>query len=106
MTGIQALERTMPDIAMKPGRCGRVEFEYIRHGTQALIASLNVATGRIEQATVGDTRTEQDLDTHLRALLAQSPEATKIHLVMDCLNTHQSESLVRLAAELEPEPLE
>ncbi|ASC73738.1 hypothetical protein XM38_047100 [Halomicronema hongdechloris C2206] len=95
----------MPDIAMKPGRCVRVEFEYIRHGTQALIASLNVATGRIDQATVGDTRTEQDLDTHLRALLAQSPEAPKIHLVMDCLNTHQSESLVRLAAELEPEPL-
>lgn len=95
----------MPDVAMKPGRCVRVEFEYLRHGTQTLIASLNVATGRIDQATVGDTRTEQDLDTHLRALLAQSPEATKIHLVMDCLNTHQSESLVRLAAELEPDPL-
>ncbi|MEO1211473.1 MAG: hypothetical protein AAFX78_18320 [Cyanobacteria bacterium J06638_20] len=41
--------------------------------------SLNVATGRIEQAT----RTEQDLDTHLRALLAQSPEATKIHWVIE-----------------------
>lgn len=25
---------------------------------------------------------------------------------MDCLNTHQSESLVRLVAELEPEPIE
>lgn len=95
----------MPDIPMKPGNCTQVEFEYIRHGTQTLIASLNVATGRIEQASVGNTRTEQDLDDHLRALLAKSSSANKIHLVMDCLNTHQSESMVRLVAELEPEPI-
>jgi transposase len=53
---------------------------------------------------VGDTRTEQDLDAHLKALLAQVANAPKIHLVMDCLNTHQSEALVRLAAALEPDP--
>ncbi|MEM6424988.1 MAG: transposase [Cyanobacteria bacterium P01_D01_bin.128] len=106
MTGIQALERTMPDIAMKPGRCVRVEFEYIRHGTQTLIATLNVASGRIEQATVGDTRTEADLEAHLSTLLARVAEAPKIHLVMDCLNTHQSEAMVRLVNALEPQPLE
>jgi hypothetical protein len=48
MTGIQALERTMPDIPMKPGRSVKREFEYIRHGTQTLIASFNVATGAID----------------------------------------------------------
>ena len=83
-----------------------MEFEYIRHGTQTLIASFNVATGQIDQASVGETRTEQDLDTHLRHFLSQTPEAHKIHLVMDCLNTHQSEALVRLAAALEPAPIE
>ncbi len=106
MTGIQALERKMPDIPMKPGRCVKFEFEYIRHGTQALIATFNVASGKIDQADVGLTRTEKDLDIHLRALFAQYPDASKIHLVMDCLNTHQSEALVRIAAGLEPEPLE
>ena len=106
MTGIQALERKMPDIPMKPGRCVKFEFEYIRHGTQALIATFNVASGRIDQADVGLTRTEKDLDGHLRALFAQYPNAPKIHLVMDCLNTHQSEAVVRIAAELEPKPLE
>ena len=39
MTGIQALERdrarTLP---MRPGQVERREFEYRRHGTQALIA--------------------------------------------------------------------
>lgn len=106
MTGIQALERRMPDIPMKPGRCVKVEFEYLRHGTQALIASFNVASGHIAQADVGDSRTEADLDTHVRALLIQYPNAPKTHLVMDCLNTHQSEALVRIVAELEPHPPE
>lgn len=106
MTGIQALERTMPNLPMKPGRPEKSEFEYIRHGTQSLIASFNVATGHIEQASVGDTRTEADLAAHLSALIAQHAEATKLHLVMDCLNTHQSEAVVRLVADLESEPIE
>jgi putative transposase len=106
MTGIQALERQMPDIPMKPGRCVKVEFEYRRHGTQTLIASFNVASGRITQADVGETRTEEDLETHIKSLLSQHPDAPKTHLVMDCLNTHQSEALVRIVAALEPQPLE
>jgi transposase len=106
MTGIQAWERLMPDIPMKPGRCVKVEFEYRRHGTQTLIASFNVASGRIAQADVGDTRTEEDLDTHIQALLAQHPDAPKTHLVMDCLNIHQSEALVRIVAALETKPPE
>ncbi len=39
MTGIQALERKFPDQPMRPGFRERKEFEYIRHGTQTLIAS-------------------------------------------------------------------
>jgi len=74
MTGIQALERAMPNLPMKPGHPEKAEFEYIRHGTQTLIASFNVATGRIDQATVGDTRTEADLEAHLRTLVAQPPK--------------------------------
>ena len=32
MTGIQALERSHPTKAMRPGKVERQEFEYIRHG--------------------------------------------------------------------------
>ena len=60
MTGIQAIERKSPDLSMRPGKRERREFEYIRHGTQTLIASFDVAQGRIVEATVGDTRTELD----------------------------------------------
>ena len=47
MTGIQALERLHPCLPMQPGHVERQEFEYERHGTQTLIANLDVATGQI-----------------------------------------------------------
>ena len=101
MTGIQALERKYPDKPLEPSKIQRREFEYIRHGTQTLIASFNVATGAIVQASVGATRTEVDYLTHVQQTIATTPNATKWHLVMDCLNTHQSESLVRYVAKVE-----
>jgi transposase len=101
MTGIQALERIEKDLLMRPGKIQRREFEYIRHGTQTLIASFDVASGRVIKATVGDTRTEVDYLEHIQKTLQTCPNAVKWHLVMDCLNTHQSESLVRFVAEQE-----
>jgi putative transposase len=55
----------------------------------------------VVKATVGDTRTEADYLKHVQQLIATDPQATKWHLVMDCLNTHQSESLVRFVAHTE-----
>ena len=84
---------------MRPGKPQRREFEYIRHGTQTLIASFDIASGQIPAATIGNTRTETDYLAHIQHTLATAPEATKWHLVMDCLNTHQSASLVRFVAQ-------
>lgn len=106
MTGIQANERHAPDLPLRPGKSLRREFEYIRHGTQSLIASFDVARGQVICPLVGDTRTESDYAAHIRSVIATDPNAPKWHLVCDCLNTHQSESLVRLVAELEGLDLE
>jgi len=46
-------------------------------------------------------RTEADYLAHVRDLIATDPNAIKWHLVMDCLNTHQSESLVLFVAQTE-----
>lgn len=56
MTGIQALERAHPTKAMRPGKVERQEFEYIRHGTQSLIANWHVAKGQVIAASIGATR--------------------------------------------------
>ena len=60
-----------------------------------------MAQGRVAEATVGQTRTEADYLSHVQDLIATDPNAVKWHLVMDCLNIHQSESLVRLVAQTE-----
>ncbi|MCL2624065.1 MAG: transposase, partial [Planctomycetaceae bacterium] len=96
-TGIQALERAAPDLPMKPGHCAKREYEYIRHGTLCLIAALNVVTGKVFP-WLNPTRTEADFVYFLRQLLATDPAANWI-FVTDNLNTHCSESLVRLVAE-------
>ena len=98
-TGIQALERKHPTRPMISGRVELREFEYIRHGTQALIANFEVATGRIITPSIGSTRTEEDFEIHIEQTVATDPEAEWIFLT-DQLNTHKSESLVRLVARL------
>ena len=99
MTGIQALERAAASLPMKPGKVERREFEYIRHGTQTLIASFDVVTGEV-QGTVGDSRTEADFVAYLEALLATDVSTAVWRIVCDNLNTHLSEGVVRLVARL------
>jgi len=97
MTGIQALERLHPSLPMQPGHVERQEFEYQRHGTQTLMANLDVATGQIVAPSIGPTRTEADFAAHIAQTIQTDPEAAWI-FVTDQLNTHQSEALVRLVA--------
>jgi transposase len=98
MTGIQALERAAPGLAMAPGRVERREYEYIRHGTQCLIAAFDIAAGTVS-GTIGARRTEEDFAAFLEALIVSEPADTKWEIVADNLNTHLSESVVRLVAE-------
>ncbi len=99
MTGIQALERAAPSLPMKPGKVERREFEYVRHGTQTLIAAFDVVTGEV-QGSVGDSRTEADFVAYLEALFATDENAAGWKIVCDNLNTHVSEGVVRLVARL------
>jgi transposase len=96
-TGIQALERLHPTLPMQRGEVERREFEYVRHGTQTLIASMAVATGELVAPSVGPTRTEADFAAHVAGVVATAPNDAWI-FVCDQLNTHQSEALVRLVA--------
>ena len=99
MTGVQALERLAPSQPVQPGRVEHREFEYKRHGTLCVLANFEVATGQVVAPTLGPTRTEVDTVAHVRQTVATDPQAGWI-FVLDQLNTHQSEGLVRLVAEL------
>lgn len=98
MTGIQALERGAPSRPLRPGLVELQEYEYIRHGTQTLIAAFDIATGKIS-GRVGARRTEKDYAEFLEGLIASEPAYTKWEIIADNLNTHLSESVVRLVAE-------
>jgi transposase len=99
MTGVQALERKHPDLPMQSGHVLHREFEYIRHGTLSFIVNFDVASGRIGQISAGSTRNEADFLAHIRATVDAAPHVVQWHFVVDNLNTHQSESLVRYVAE-------
>jgi transposase len=96
-TGIQALERKHPTKPPQPGLIERIEFEYIRHGTLCLMANWDVAQGRVREATIGSTRTEADFVAHLETTIDTDADAGWV-FVVDQLNTHVSEGLVRLVA--------
>lgn len=83
-TGMQARERCHPDRAV--GAQVRREYEYERHGTQALLAGLNVHTGEV----IGhckDHRSATDLMELMEALAARYPTGV-VHVIWDNLNTH------------------
>jgi len=90
-TGMQAIARAHPTRPRQPGCVARVECAYIRHGTQALIANVEVATGHVLAPSVGPTRTEEDFVAHMERTLALAPEAAWV-CVGARLNTHQSAS--------------
>ena len=98
LTGVQALERKEPGLPMQPGKVERREFEYIRHGTLAFIISRDVVTGKVVAPYAGSTRTEADFLAHMQSVVATDLTATRWHVVVDNLNIHRSESLVRWVA--------
>ena len=70
----------------------------MRPGTLTLIANFEGATGQGMAPSLGPTRTEEDVAQHLAKTIDTDPEAPWI-FVMDQLNIHNSEALVRLVAE-------
>jgi DDE superfamily endonuclease/Winged helix-turn helix len=85
-TGMQALERRVPDRPARPGRPRRREFEYTRHGTQSLLCAFEVHQGQATGAC-GATRTAADLVQFMEHLAVRYPTGP-VHVIWDCLNIH------------------
>jgi len=96
-TALQAIERNAPDKPVQPGSVAKQEFEYTRHGTTTLTAGLDVVTGKIVSPTLEPTRTEPEFVQHIARTVNLDANGAWI-FVVDCLNTHASESLVNWVA--------
>src|SRR5262245_25995836 len=97
-TGMQILGRKYPTPLAQPGKPEKREFEYLRHGTGALLTSFVVPTGKVVW-NLGKTRTSLDWVAHLRHVRHSYPDMQGYDWVVDNLNTHWSLEVCRLVAE-------
>jgi transposase len=86
-TGIQALDRTQPVLPMRPGKPKQWSNEYVRHGTQTMLAAIDIATGKAT-AWVNKTRKAVDFITFMNKVIKEYPDQ-RLCVVMDNLNTHK-----------------
>jgi transposase len=84
---IQALDRTQPVLPMRPGIPERHAHDYIRHGTTALFAALEAATGQVTDACYPRHRHGEFL-RFLKKVAAACP-GQELHVVCDNYATHK-----------------
>ena len=87
----QLLGDVLMPIPMKPGRVERQDYEYERNGTCVVLMAVEPLAGR-RVVTVTERRTKNDYAGFMKALAASYPDAVKIILVQDNLNTHNPSS--------------
>jgi len=74
-------------VAMQSGQVRKEHYAYEKHGSCALLAAIEPLTGK-RLAQVHARRTKKEFALFCQALAAAYPEAIKIRLVLDNLNTH------------------
>jgi hypothetical protein len=85
----QLVADVTPPQAAQPGTPARQDYEYERRGTANIFMVVEPLAG-CRQAKVTDRRTNEDFAHLLRALAeVHYPEASRIVVVMDNLNTHK-----------------
>jgi hypothetical protein len=76
-----------------PGRGQIVDHEYVRNGVAEIFLEVEPLTG-CRHVAITDHRTRKDWALFVKGMLDERyPQATKVRLVMDNLNTHNAASL-------------
>src|ERR1700733_2620340 len=89
-TGIQALNRTQPGLPLRTKKPRAWTNEYVRHGTQTLLAALEIAAGKV-LAHVRDRRTSVDFLSFMDDVVKAYP-VNELCVVLDNLNIHKNEA--------------
>jgi DDE superfamily endonuclease len=88
-TGIGVRTPAAPSQPVAPGQPARREFEYVRHGTAALLAAFCVASGVVTGLVRRRHRSAEFLEL-LRVLDRLVPRGEVIHLILDPVRMHCS----------------
>jgi hypothetical protein len=88
-TGIGVREPAAPGQPAAPKRPARREFEYVRHGTAAVLAAFCVNTGAVTGLVRRRHRSAEFLEL-LATLDRQVPRRQVIHLILDPVRMHAS----------------
>jgi hypothetical protein len=88
---VQLLGEVVAPLPMKEGHSLRFDYEYEREGTACLLVAIEPLTGRRIVET-SRQRTKADYCRFMQQVAEMFPEAEKIVLVQDNLNTHNASS--------------
>ena len=97
-TGMQALERFLPDWPTRPGMIRKREFHYRRHGTLTLFGCFDVATGNVLGLCREKHRSQEFLE-FMKWLVPQLPKDRTLHFVLDNYATHKTKEVREFLAE-------
>ena len=89
----QLIGEVHPPIPVKPGSVEKKDAEYVRNGTVEIFMEVEPLAGK-RHVAVTEHRTKKDWAAQIKEMLdIRYPDATKVVLVMDNLNTHSTASL-------------
>ena len=93
---IQARGRCRPTAPAGPGRPVRVEHEYQRNGALALLAALDVRTGKVFASTPGTTGIAPFMDL-MGQVMSQPPykDAPRVFVIVDNGSDHRGQAAVK-----------
>ena len=85
------LGEAVAPLALKKGQVRKEHYAYAKHGACTVLAALEPLTGK-RLAQVKAQRTKKEYTEFCQALVKAWPQAQKIRLVQDNLNTHNASS--------------
>jgi len=89
----QLIGEVQEPIAPAPGHGQIIDHEYVRNGVADIFLEVEPLTGR-RHVEITERRTRKDWAHFIKAMIDERyPQAEKIRLVMDNLNTHSAASL-------------
>ena len=89
----QMVGEVHPPIPMAPGHCQILDHEYVRNGVADIFLEVEPLTGQ-RHVQITRQRTRKEFAHFIKGMLDERyPDAVKVRLVMDNLNTHDMASL-------------